>query len=259
MIDQITPLILTFNEAPNIGRVLARLTWAERVVVVDSFSNDETESIAKQYPNVSFLQRRFDCHANQWNYGLSEAGISTEWVLALDADYVLSDAFVRELYSLMPEDDIAGYQASFRYCIHGVPLSGTVYPPVTVLFQHEKATYVQDGHTQRLRVNGSVKQLSSPILHDDRKGLDRWFSSQIKYMQLEAAVLVGTPFAQLNLPDKVRRLVFFAPFAVLIYCLAVKRTLFDGWRGWFYACQRSVAEAMLSLFLMQEILKRRDQ
>lgn len=46
MMEQITPLILTCNEAPNIGRTLERLTWARDIVVVDSFSNDETVEIA---------------------------------------------------------------------------------------------------------------------------------------------------------------------------------------------------------------------
>lgn len=42
MLDQITPLILTYNEEPNIGRVLERLTWAREVVVLDSGSTDRT-------------------------------------------------------------------------------------------------------------------------------------------------------------------------------------------------------------------------
>ncbi|MFN5855908.1 MAG: glycosyltransferase, partial [Pseudanabaenaceae cyanobacterium] len=42
MIEQIQPLILTYNEAPNIARTLAKLSWAKRIVVIDSFSTDET-------------------------------------------------------------------------------------------------------------------------------------------------------------------------------------------------------------------------
>ena len=60
MLEQITPLILTFNEAPNIGRLLERLDWARRVVVVDSFSDDQTEAIARRCPSVDFVRRCFD-------------------------------------------------------------------------------------------------------------------------------------------------------------------------------------------------------
>ena len=256
MVDHVTPLILTFNEAPNIARVLDRLTWAKQVVVLDSFSTDDTEAIARRYPNVAFYQRRFDAHANQWNFGLLETGMDTDWVLSLDADYVLTEAFVHELRSLDPADDIAGYSARFRYCIEGIPLKGTVYTPVTVLFRREAATYLQRGHTQRVQVNGKVGTLRSPIHHDDRKPLERWFASQVKYMALEAEVILGTPREELDVPDKIRRLVFVAPLAMFVYCLVVKLAILDGQRGLFYACQRAVAETILSVFLLQGILKR---
>src|SRR5215218_8013153 len=103
MLDQITPLVLTYNEAPNIARTLAALSWAKDIVVVDSFSDDNTVEIAKSFPHVRVFQRAFDCHRNQWEFGLKETGISTAWVLALDADYVISDDLVNELADLKPD------------------------------------------------------------------------------------------------------------------------------------------------------------
>ncbi|HEU5130546.1 MAG TPA: glycosyltransferase, partial [Pyrinomonadaceae bacterium] len=91
MLTDITPLILTYNEAPNIARSLSALTWANDIVVVDSFSDDDTVAIARSDSRVRVFQRAFDTHRNQWEFGLKETGISTPWVLALDADYVLSD------------------------------------------------------------------------------------------------------------------------------------------------------------------------
>src|SRR6185295_16127350 len=102
MLDQITPLILTYNEAPNIARSLAALTWANDIVVVDSFSDDDTVAIAKLVPHVRVFQRAFDNHRNQWEFGLQETGISTPWVLALDADYVVSNELANELEHLRP-------------------------------------------------------------------------------------------------------------------------------------------------------------
>ena len=95
MLDQITPLILTYNEAPNIARALAGVSWAKDIVVVDSFSDDETVAIAKSFPQVRVFQRTFDNHRNQWEFGLKETGITTPWVLALDADYVVLNEFDR--------------------------------------------------------------------------------------------------------------------------------------------------------------------
>src|SRR6185295_4953185 len=98
MLDQITPLVLTFNESPNIGRALERLTWAKEVVVVDSFSTDDTLALARGFPNVRVVQRAFDSFADQCNFGLEQ--IQTPWVLSLDADYILSQELVRELTQL---------------------------------------------------------------------------------------------------------------------------------------------------------------
>src|ERR1041384_843985 len=112
MLEKITPLILTYNEAPNIARALGGLSWAKEIVVVDSFSDDETVQIAMSFPNVRVVQRSFDCHRNQWEFGLKETGISTPWILALDADYVVSGELVAEIENLKPDDQIVGYRAS---------------------------------------------------------------------------------------------------------------------------------------------------
>jgi glycosyltransferase involved in cell wall biosynthesis len=57
MLSATTPLILTINEAANIGRMLDKLEWAATVIVLDSFSTDDIEHIARSFPNVVFLQR----------------------------------------------------------------------------------------------------------------------------------------------------------------------------------------------------------
>ena len=122
MLNEITPLILTFNEAPNIARTLDRLSWARDIVVVDSVSTDDTRAIAARYPSVRVIERAFTTHAEQWNFGLEQTGIKTDWVLALDADFVLTEDVVREIGALSPPEDVDGYRASFTYCIDGTPL-----------------------------------------------------------------------------------------------------------------------------------------
>ena len=244
MLDQITPLILTYNEAPNIARTLASVRWAIDIVVIDSFSSDDTVQIAKSFPQVRIFQLAFDSHRNQWEFGLKETGIITPWVLALDADYVVSDELIDELKTLKPNAD--GYRASFIYCINGKELRSGVYPPVTVLYRRNAASYVQDGHTQRVAVEGVIKDLNSPIFHDDRKPLRVWFKSQARYTELEAEKLRAADYGELSLPDRLRRWRVVAPPAMLVYCLFVRRGILDGWAGFYYAFQRAVAELMLS-------------
>jgi glycosyltransferase involved in cell wall biosynthesis len=249
--QHITPLILTRNEAPNIARTMAKLDWASDVVVVDSLSDDETLEILRQFTQVRVFKREFDSHAKQWSYGLQETGIRTDWVLALDADYVLTDALVEELAGLDPSDQVSAYEAKFRYLVFGHPLRGSLYPPVNVLFRRDRARYVQDGHTQRVAVNGQVEQLKSWLFHDDRKPLSSWLFSQDRYMRLEAEHIARQPWAELGAADKVRRLIWVSPFLVFAYTLLVKGTLLDGRAGLFYALQRMLAESLLALRLLE--------
>ena len=105
MLNRITPVILTYNEQDNIGRTLAALAWATDVVVVDSFSTDRTAEIVAGFPRVRLLRRAFDSHAQQWNFAIAETAVATDWILALDADYVVPETFAAELAKLDPDAD----------------------------------------------------------------------------------------------------------------------------------------------------------
>jgi glycosyltransferase involved in cell wall biosynthesis len=245
----ITPLVLTYNEAPNIDRTLAKLRWASRVVVVDSFSTDETEAICARYPNVDLKRRRFDSHAEQWNWGLDQ--VQSDWVLSLDADYVLSDELITELTGLVLTDRTAGFYARFAYCVFGKQLRGSLYPPRVVLFRPATCRYVQDGHTQRLQVGGEVGWLSALIQHDDRKPIDRWIADQLRYAALEAKHLSATPRSELSWPDRMRSSAVLAPAVVFLYTLFGQRLVLDAWPGFYYVLQRTCAELMLSLRLVE--------
>lgn len=252
MLDRITPLILTLNEEVNIARTLEKLRWAREVVVVDSGSTDGTRSICDGFANVRLVVRRFDNHTAQWNYGLKETGIASEWVLALDADYVLSSALVDELRLISPASETAAYWVPFRYCINGRALSGSLYPPVISLYRQERAYYVQDGHTQRAMVDGSVGELKSFVFHDDRKPLGRWLAAQDRYAQLECDLLENRKWADLRWQDRLRKLLIVTPWLVPLYCLTVGKGFMDGWPGLYYALQRGVAETVLALKLMEK-------
>ena len=249
MLELITPLILTYNEAHNIERTLARLTWANRIVVIDSYSTDNTLEILRSHPQVEVFQRQFDNHTAQWNYGLER--VNTEWVLSLDADYLVTDSLIEELKSLPEDTDVDGYFAAFKYCVFGKPLKGTILPPRQVLFRKNKAIYIDDGHTQLLKLSGKSANLNQPIWHDDRKPLTRWLWAQDRYMIIESKKLIQTNPNSLSLGDRIRQQKMLAPFVIFVYCLIIKQGILDGWRGWYYAFQRMLAEIILSIRLIE--------
>lgn len=255
MLDQITPLILTYNEAPNIGRTLERLTWARDIVVVDSLSDDETLEIVSQFPNARVYQRAFDTFASQWSFALAGTEISTEWVLGLDADFLLTPELIEELRSLRPAANTHAYESRITYCIYGRRLRSGLLPPLTVLYKRSTARFAADGHTYRVVHDGELEMLRSHILHDDRKPLSSWIEAQKRYTVLERQKLLTSDPKALGLPDRVRRLRVIAPVAVLLYCLIYRGGLLDGWPGIFYALQRMFVEALLSLYLIEHELK----
>lgn len=246
MLERITPIVLTYNEAPNLARCLGQLGWARQVLVVDSFSTDATLEIAAQHPNVRVVQRAFDDFEHQLNHALERCGIESEWVLVLDADYVVTDAVIEELRGLEPPPEVAGYRARFVYCVDGTPLRGSLYPPVTVLLRLGHARYYQDGHAYRVRVEGAVRELDATMQHDDRKPFARWFRSQLGYARQEAHKLLQTPLTALSWPDRVRRVPFASVPLAVGYCLVYRGCALDGRAGLFYAAQRGIAEALIS-------------
>jgi glycosyltransferase involved in cell wall biosynthesis len=249
MLDLITPVIMTRDEEANIERTLRQLEWARTVIVVDSLSDDATPDIARRFPNVRFFSRPIDTIAEQWNFGLAQ--VETPWALALDADHFVPDELVQELSGLAPPPGTFAYIAPFRYAVNGKVLRASLYPPREVLLHREHCAFRQDGHTQRVLVDGASGHLRSPLVHDDRKDFARFVERQRRYMRQEAAKLRAADPRTLNLAARVRKLIVVAPFAVLLHTLFWKRLILDGRAGWWYAWERFVAELMLSRELLR--------
>lgn len=255
----LTALLITFDEIANIARTLDALRWLPRILVIDSGSSDGTLAVLRSFANVEVLHRRFDSFARQCNHGLDQ--ISTEWVLSLDADYVVSPELAVAMPALLRRADqegLAGYSLPFRYCIDGRPLRGSLLPPRTCLYRTRSGEYHNEGHGHRVRISGAVATLSIALLHDDRKPLERWLSSQQRYLRHEAASLLATPRQHLSAADRLRRDTPLAPLAVLILCLVGRGGLLDGSAGLTYALQRTYAELLLLLLLGEERRIRRS-
>lgn len=107
----ITAIIMTKNEEMNIIHSIESIKdFVERIIVIDSGSTDNTVDIAKKMgAEVHFHE--FEYYAKQFNWGLDNLNIRTEWVLRLDADEELTQALKNEItYHLThPKQNINGY------------------------------------------------------------------------------------------------------------------------------------------------------
>jgi glycosyltransferase involved in cell wall biosynthesis len=252
VLRQITPVLLTYNEEVNIERTLSHLTWAEDIVIVDSGSTDGTLAVLAKFPKARVFYRPFDTHANQWRFATDETQIATDWILRLDADYQLSDALVAELARLDPCAAVSAYRIGFDFAIFSCKLLSSLYPSNTILLRKNRFSIRDVGHTETWDVNGPVATLSGRITHDDWKPTGQWLMSQARYMQREHDCLVVD---KAGLARWLRLRPPLMPIAVFLYCLFGKGLFLNGRAGIFYALQRAVAEAMLSLMVLENKLR----
>jgi hypothetical protein len=109
-----------------------------------------------------------------------------------------------------------------------------------------------------VKINGIVFDLNGKIHHADRKPLRRWLNSQKKYAALEAEKLAQPDAAQHGgMADRLRRMIWPAAPAAFFYTLLVKGLILDGWPGFYYVLQRTYAELLLSLELLERRVMRR--
>ena len=103
MLEAITPLLLTYDEMPNLERTFAPLAWAKRIVVVDSGSTDGTREWLARDPRVALFTRPLDSFAAQmvgaaysrlWTVESSEMSDSWRDELAQEA-YKMAAAMIR--------------------------------------------------------------------------------------------------------------------------------------------------------------------
>lgn len=252
-LNNITPVILTYNEEDNLARTLDGVGWAKKIVVFDSGSDDRTIQIASARSNVTIRSRPFDTHASQWNHAIGDDSISTDWILTLDADHLVPQALTEEIAAAGDDPAVDAYEISFRYAVLGKILRSGVYPPTVSLFRRGRGSYVQDGHTQRIVIEGRRTRLRHSMIHDDRKSISRWSAAQIRYAQLEAEKLLHS--RRKNLKIWLRTHTPLAGILVALYCLFIRGGLLDGPPGWLYALQRMTSEGLISTFYLEYKLK----
>lgn len=113
----VTVVILTYNEARHIARAIASVaSFARAVLVIDSFSTDDTVAIAES-AGARVLKNKFVNYSKQFQWGLDEGGIQTAWVLRLDADEIIEPDLAREISERLPAmpADIVGINFSRKH------------------------------------------------------------------------------------------------------------------------------------------------
>jgi glycosyltransferase involved in cell wall biosynthesis len=184
----LSALLITYNEESNIKEALLNLSFADEIIVVDSFSTDQTVAIASSFKNVKVFQHVFDNFALQRNYALSLA--SNQWILFIDADERITPKLQQEINAIINEADSCPAYFMYRNFIFEnkkLRFSGWQTDKIIRLFKKENAIYnIEKIVHEKLIVNGKIGKLKHKLIHHSYSNYEDYKQKMIFYGKLKA-------------------------------------------------------------------------
>src|SRR3989449_11146752 len=95
---KLSVLLPTFNNAAIVRAALESIRWADEILVVDSFSTDNTLDICREY-GARIIQHEYIQSAKQKNWAIPQC--ANEWVLQIDTDEVLEPGLREEIEAVL--------------------------------------------------------------------------------------------------------------------------------------------------------------
>ena len=187
--SRLTVVILTLDEARHIERALRSVApIADRCVVVDSGSNDDTRERARAM-GAEVLRHPFVNQARQFNWALDQLPECTDWVFRLDADEVVSDVLAAEIAARLPglPDAVVGLTVPRRIAFLGRPIQyGGLFPVhILRLFRHGTGRSEDRWMDEHIVVDGRVAALRGELLDDNLNSLSWWIDKHNRYASRE--------------------------------------------------------------------------
>ncbi|MEN6595510.1 MAG: glycosyltransferase family 2 protein [Clostridiaceae bacterium] len=186
----VTAIVLTFNEEMNIENCIRSLAgFCKRVVVVDSGSTDRTLEIARSL-GADVLHNEYIYYAQQFNWGVDNAGITTRWTLRLDADERFTPQVCARSEQVLIEheqDDVNGVVMESDFFFLGRQMKHGGSKKRKIMLFRTGAGRIEnrrrDAHT--ILFSGRTVAISERYLHCDYKDLSSYIDRYNKYATRE--------------------------------------------------------------------------
>lgn len=187
----LTAAILTFNEEKHLERCLSSMVdVCDEIWVIDSFSTDRTLEIATNH-GAKILQHKWTNYATQFNWGLRNCDIRTDWVLRIDADEYLSETLGSEIVSRLsgiPEDVHGIYVKRLMYFMNKPLKRGGMYPIWHLKLWRTGSAFCEerwmDEHMKLVR--GNTMRIEGDLVDHNLNNLTWWTQKHNIYAVREA-------------------------------------------------------------------------
>ncbi len=190
---KISALVITYNEEKNIENLLQNLGFVDELIIVDSFSTDQTTPIVTNFDHVKLVQNQFKNYSVQRNFALDLA--QNPWVLFLDADERISPALEKEILETVRQENTAtAYYFRRKFMFQNKPLhfSGWQTDKNIRLFKRGKARYALNRMVhEKLEVIGPTATLKNQLIHFSYKNYKSYKAKMVSYGQLKAKELLN--------------------------------------------------------------------
>ncbi|XLS28026.1 glycosyltransferase family 2 protein [Flavobacteriaceae bacterium M23B6Z8] len=186
--EKLSVIIPVYNEEKHIEAVLASVSFADEILIVDSFSTDKTLELAQKF-QPKILQRKFDYHAAQKNWVIPQA--SHEWILLVDADERVTPALRDEILdhlSKPPDASVAGFWIGRINHFMGerIHYSGWRNDKVIRFFRKSACRYEDKYVHEEIKSEGKVLFLKEKLLHYTYSSMDQFMEKLNRYATLQA-------------------------------------------------------------------------
>ena len=188
---KLSALIITFNEEDKIEGLIANLHFVDEIVIVDSYSTDNTVAIVKKHPHVKLIQHNFENFSKQRNFALQQ--IQHDWVLFIDADETVPEKLEKEIKkTLSNPKDIVAFEIYRQFYFKNKPLhySGWQTDKVFRLF-NKKYTYFEPTKFvhETLIIDGKTAVLKNKLTHFSYNNYEEYKAKMEQYANLRAQEL----------------------------------------------------------------------
>ncbi len=175
------------NEEKNIEECLRSVSWCNEIIVVDSFSTDETVKIARAFTDKIY-ENEWKGFAEQKRFAISK--VNCEWVFSIDADERCTAELAKEIADILREANVSynGFKIPRKsFFLNRWIKHGGWYPNYQLrLFRKNSATLSDRLVHESFLVDGNIPKLKSDLLHYTVTSVSAYISKINTYSDLSA-------------------------------------------------------------------------